>query len=89
MINKIKEFVNLKKNWDSYNACLISEDAISTAIMLVDVFSLNDLSGVGVFPMRSGGIQFEIEKENKSFEVLIDSIGRIEFIKYDLKGNRI
>jgi len=86
-------FSNLKKNWDSYDADVISINAIETAIETLNHLNskgklANDIS-VNVFPMRDGGIQFEFDGENICAELEINHNGDSTFILFDDDGNII
>ena len=58
---RIESFSTLENNWDSYGAAKITPQSIITAINISDsIFKTNDKNPINVFPMRNGGIQFEI-----------------------------
>lgn len=40
-----------------------------------------------VFPMRNGGIQFELDSEDNSFEIEIDTKGGLKLIRFDEEGD--
>jgi hypothetical protein len=89
----INGFSKLQHNWDSYNADVISKNAIETAIE-----TLNHLNNKGqltngfivnIFPMRDGGIQFEFDGENICAELEINPNGDSTFILFDDEGNII
>ncbi len=93
LADKITAFTNLQKNWDSYDADLISETAIDIALE-----TLNQLNNRGqltnglmsnVFPMRDGGIQFEFDGVNICAELEINEKGDFKFILFDDFGNII
>ncbi|MBL4753190.1 MAG: hypothetical protein JKY52_06300 [Flavobacteriales bacterium] len=87
---KIDSFRELERNWDSYDA-----DPIS-AICIEEANRVNRfLSGLGlwqlgipihVFPMRDGGIQFEIDHPDHSFEIEVHPNGLTELFSYDGDG---
>ena len=86
-------FSKLKHNWDSYNADIVSKNAIITAIETLNYLNskgqlTNDFT-VNVFPMRDGGIQFEFDGVNISAELEIDQNGDSTFILFDDDGNII
>jgi len=86
-------FINLKKNWDSYDADVISINAIDSAIEILNHLNhkgqlANDIA-VNVFPMRDGGIQFEFDGENICAELEINPNGDSIFILFDDDGNII
>jgi hypothetical protein len=87
---KINGFRFLEKNWDSYNADTISDKAIQKAISILDKIiqtTQNHSIKLHVFPMRNGGIQFELDNENQSFEIEIDTNGILKFIRFDEEGD--
>jgi hypothetical protein len=89
----IKGFSNLQQNWDSYNADVVSNKAIETAIETLNhLNSKGQLTNgfvVNVFPMRDGGIQFEFDGENICAELEINQDGESTFILYDDAHNII
>lgn len=86
-------FSNLQCNWDSYNADVVSKNAIGTAIEILNhLNSKGQLTNgfiVNVFPMRDGGIQYEFDGENICAEIEIDQHGYSTFIRFDDDGNII
>ncbi len=86
-------FSNLEHNWDSYNADLVSKNAIDTAIKTLNYLNIKGLLtsnfNVNVFPMRDGGIQFEFDGENVCAELEICQNGDSTFILFDDDGNII
>ena len=86
-------FSNLKKNWDSYNADVVSKIAIDIAIETLNHLNskgqLTNGFTVNVFPMRDGGIQFEFDGENICAELEINPNGDSIFILFDDDGNII
>jgi hypothetical protein len=72
---RIKSFSDLKDNWDGYGADKITEQSILVAISLLDSLS-NDK--ILVYPMRNGGIQFEIG-DYKEIEILNNDITEVIF----------
>lgn len=55
----IDSFSNLKENWDGDGAYVITKKSIQSAHIILDTFLKDKEEGIGVFPMRNGGIQFE------------------------------
>lgn len=72
---RIKSFSDLKDNWDGYGADKITEQSIVVAISLLDSLS-NDK--ILVYPMRNGGIQFEIG-DYKEIEIFNNDITELFF----------
>ena len=86
-------FGRLEKNWDSFNADAISNISINTAIEALDHLNLKGYLNIDfivyAFPMRDGGIQFEIEGENISAEIEISPEGIPTFILFNNGGDII
>ena len=91
--NKVYAFVNLQKNWDSYDADMISTTAIDVAIETLNHLYSKGVHSMGikisVFPMRDGGIQFEFDGEYICAELEINQNGDLTFILFDDDGNII
>lgn len=91
--DSIYGFSNLQPNWDSYNADVISKNAIDKAIETLNLLNSkgqlsNDFT-VSVFPMRDGGIQFEFDGDNICAELEIIPNGELRFILFDDNGGII
>ncbi len=69
-LNKtILSFLDLEKNWDTYDAEKTTIQSIESAIILLESLSnIIFITQVNVFPMRDGGIQFDIG-EFKEIEI--------------------
>jgi len=84
---------NFENNWDGYGAYKISENAIIEAFFLLNYWDsesmFNDNVIINVFPMRDGGIQFEIDNVLSNIDLEIENDGNSKLISYDLSGNRI
>ena len=91
--DKIEKFTNLLPNWDSYNADVVSRNAIGTAIETLNHLSskgqLTNGFTVNIFPMRDGGIQFEFDGENIIAELEISPNGELTLIYFDDEGTVI
>jgi len=87
LIDKINNFSKLKYNWDSYNADTISKTSIDVAIDILKHFinHFSDDITIDVFPMRDGGIQFELD----NIEIEINQNGKLKFILFDNNDNII
>ena len=90
--NKIDTFSQLEYNWDSYGSLPITSQSILTAHNVLDgiiqtMFLIDGeyLNETGVYPMRDGGIQFEIG-DYKEIEILDNDVR--EFL-YDDDFNQI
>ncbi|MEA3495954.1 MAG: hypothetical protein U9R42_07960 [Bacteroidota bacterium] len=86
-------FSNLQNDWDTYNANVISQNAIYTAIKTLNHLNskgqLTSEFAVNIFPMRDGGIQFEFDSENLIAELEISPEGNLTLIHFDDEGNII
>ena len=91
--DKVKGYINLAPNWDSYSADMISFTAIKEALLVIDHLIASDIFSngieVNVFPMRDGGIQFEFDAEDLSAELEISPLGEMSLIVYDDEANII
>jgi hypothetical protein len=91
LMNRIEQFSTLKPNWDTYGAEQTNELVIEIARkLLIDLYSKNLIDPVftvNVFPIRDGGIQFEIDADEDSCEVEISPKEILTLITYDLEGN--
>jgi hypothetical protein len=75
---KIESFSELQDNWDSYDADKITKQSIITAHVFLDsIHKKFDINIVSVFPMRNGGIQFDIG--DKEIEILNNEIKEFYF----------
>lgn len=83
-INKINSFAKLEKNWDSYDAEIISEVAITTALNVLTYLSEKFILSVkiDIYPMACGGIQFEFNLNNYA-ELEIGVDGRMTYFIFD------
>jgi hypothetical protein len=84
IIENIDAISQLGINWDDDGAEAITEKSILKSKEVV--FKLYS-SGVDidyVFPLRSGGIQLEIDDLNKFIEIEISSEGETKFIIYNI-----
>jgi hypothetical protein len=91
LMERIHCFSELKQNWDSYNADAIAFSSIEIAKKLLTNLYERNLTDpvfqVSVFPMRNGGIQFEIDKANDSCEIEINSDETLALITFDVEVN--
>jgi len=87
--DRINGFKSLKANWDSYNAEPISKYAIYAAIDLLSslnkkgYLSFDSGINVNIFPMRDGGIQFDIDNLDFSIEIEIDIKGDLSLLHFN------
>ncbi len=90
LLSKVEGFKDLKENFDSYNADKVSEKAIAISIEIVGQLKDIDVEGLSVFPMRDGGIQFEISRfSDIEEELIIDKEGNIVIAEYNTLGDLI
>lgn len=76
---RIESFSELEKNWDGYDSDEISNQSIAVANSVLDSISKSiDTNTISVFPMRNGGIQFEIG-DYKEIEIFNYEVTEIEF----------
>lgn len=68
-ISKVKSFLNLPSNWDSYNAAAPSPDAIEQAISFIKQLDRFGISVYFTAPGPNGEIVVELKNEEKSAEV--------------------
>lgn len=82
---RIESFSELEKNWDGYDADEITIQSIAVANSVLDSISkTTDINIISVFPMRDGGIQFEIG-DYKEIEIFNYEVTEIEFnSEYDV-----
>ena len=72
----INNFSKLEQNWDSYQANSITYKSIKTALIVLN--KLSEENGIYVFPMRTGGIQFELG-DFKEIEILDENVIIFEY----------
>ena len=93
LIENINKFSELQPNWDSYNAVIISKNAIETAMETLNNLYSNGLlsndTNINVFPMRDGGIQFEFDGDYICAELEINQSGELLFLLFDENGDII
>ena len=81
---KIDSFSLLEKGWDSYDSDKISINSIITAHDVLEKIVLeHNIVNIEVFPMRNGGIQFEI---GDNLEIEIDGNNAMSIV-YDENFN--
>ena len=88
LINKTKDFKELKKNWDSYNADPISEKVINKTIDIICELWKYNVYFDYVFPGKNNNIQFELDGKYNGVELEINENKNI-FVIYDDKNNVI
>lgn len=90
MISIVDSFSELHENWDGYNADRITSAAQKSAINIIHQFGKNDVFNkisVHIFPMRDGGIQFELDGSIITAELEIDPKGTVKFMQYNEVGD--
>lgn len=92
-LDTINKFSELQPNWDTYNAVIISKNAIETAIETLNNLYSNGLlsndTNINVFPMRDGGIQFEFDSNYICAELEINQSGELSFLLFNENGDII
>lgn len=90
MISIVDSFSDLQKNWDGYNADRITSVAQKSAINILHQLGKNNIFNrisVHIFPMRDGGIQFELDGSFITAELEIDPYGTVKFMLYNDEGD--
>lgn len=72
LVDRIKSFLTLKPNWDSYSAPVISPQAVWRAADLMEHMQ--------AVPTNDGGVQLECHTGKQSIEIEIDCEGNISEI---------
>lgn len=86
IIDTISSFKDLKHNWGSYNEEPTTNDAIKGSIKLANrIYDVAQF--VDVFPMRDGGIQFELRTYQNDAEIEVSTNGQIKMIFFDRELN--
>ena len=88
-ITKIRSFAELRPDWDSYGALIISPLAIQSAITLVQQPDFIHLlpyytPRLAAFPLRSGGIQLDLNGGKAPLEIEIAPGGKREYTLFGL-----
>lgn len=90
LIDKIKGFKELKPNWDSYGADPIPEKVINKAIEIIEKLEFHNMNLDYVFPMRDGGLQFEVKSGKfNDIELLIGKNLVVELVIYNNENDII
>jgi len=79
--NKMRKFLELEKNWDSYGASPIDEELVVDAFNLL--FQSNDIERVGkplVIPRKDGGINLEWDVRGRFLSVEVKKEGNEYFL---------
>lgn len=81
-IRKIKSFLNLEENWDSYGAAPIIEYCVRNAINFVKRLDEKYQEVYFVAPGPNGEVLVELKAEERSIEVIFDE-DDVEYAKYE------
>ena len=81
-IRKIKSFLNLEENWDSYGAAPIVEHCVQSAIDFVKRLDDKYQEVYFVAPGPNGEVLVELKAEERSIEVIFDE-DDVEYAKYE------
>ncbi len=85
LINKAVEFLELKENWDSYGANIISEEAVYGVKFFVESFLFHPLIPLpDIFPVPNGNIQLEWSIYDLDIEIEIHSVNEHNILFEDL-----
>lgn len=80
-IQKLKSFLKLGENWDSYNASRISEEAVNSAIDFVKRLDEKYHLVYFVAPGPNGEVLVELKDANRSIEVVFEEDSN-EYVKF-------
>ena len=87
---RIKEFANLKPNWDSYEGLPTNENIIEQSLQFLDDITREEILEPAVFPTPKGGTQFEWHNKGFYLEVEFLPNGKVEMFFMDsLSGEEI
>ncbi|AII54474.1 MULTISPECIES: hypothetical protein [Hymenobacter] len=90
LLAQLETFRNLSPNWDSYGALPTEERALARARQLLNSLSLQlvyaPAVSVHVFPMRDGGIQVELDRDNASMEIEVHPDGTEDYLLFTAQG---
>ncbi len=81
-IRKIKSFLDLEDNWDSYGAASIVTNCVHNAIDFVRRLDEKYQEVYFVAPGPNGEVLVELEAGERSIEVVFDE-DKVEYVKYE------
>ena len=84
-LRKLKSFLNLEKNWDSYGAVPVIENRVYDALDFVRRLDEKYQEVYFVAPGPNGEVLVELKAEERSIEVIFDE-DNVEYAKYE-NGN--
>lgn len=86
-IERLVGFSKLEKNWNGYGCEPISTQAIMRSFGILSWLDatgiLNSNISIAIFPVPTGGIQFEFNFNGKDSELEILKNGEMEFVLFD------
>lgn len=87
--NYIQSFADLREDWDTYGAEVISIESINAACKLIDIIYDDVLDiYIYIYPVCRGCVQIEFLKDNFEYEVEIYSIYQLCLLLIDLSNNK-
>ena len=69
ILKRIDSFSELEENWNGYNGRKITETSILVAKLYLNHLLKNISGNFSVYPMPSGGIQYEIDDKDIEIEI--------------------
>ena len=81
-LRKLKSFLNLEENWDSYGAVPIIENCVYDALDFVRRLDEKYQEVYFVAPGPNGEVLVELKAEKRSIEVIFDE-GNVAYAKYE------
>lgn len=84
---KVKEFLTLQDNWDSYGARKTSPDALVAAVRWASELFQEETPIPDTFPVPNGNVQIEWSCYDLEIEIEIESITKCSVFFEDLRTN--
>jgi len=84
-IAKIKSFLRLQENWDSYDASVVQESTVREAVAFVEQIDEDGLEVFFTAPGRDGEILVELKSGDKEAAIYFyaDAMARVSFFTED------
>ena len=83
VVTKAANLLSLRKSWDSYNACVIKENAIDSMIRVLYSFNQKSTPMPSLVPLSNGEVQIEWHVKNRNLELEINENGISNLFYYD------
>ncbi len=91
LARQVESFRSLQPDWDTYGALPTHESAIRRARRLLDLLSLQLTDArsvrIHVFPMRDGGVQIDVDREEAEMEIEVHPDGTEDYLVFNPDGN--